>query len=236
MLQSMDGCWHRLSSLDLHFKPVRRQPLHREPAAPGLPGLPGDISISKNKLEFVCKYLSNIFQLTLPCWHHISPLPTPPGCLAHSCPCSRHCQQPSPRCPGWCGGSGTRTGSARAGAGTPGKAGAPHGTGWSPAAHREGFSSREKDRRGTERAAQPQSSPEITTLSPTTHHGAATAHGQHGPHRAPSPAAQGSLGGTEGHSQQGKQKLLPPSPCPNREQPQARENNMGAIKAPDSPV
>lgn len=26
MLQPMDGCWHRLSSLDLHFKPVRRQP------------------------------------------------------------------------------------------------------------------------------------------------------------------------------------------------------------------
>lgn len=62
MLQSMDGCWHSLSSLDLHFKPARRQPLHHEPAAPGLPDLPGDISISKNKLEFVGKHLSNISQ------------------------------------------------------------------------------------------------------------------------------------------------------------------------------
>lgn len=91
MLQSRDGCWHRLSSLDLYFKPARRQPLHYEPE---LPGLPGDISIYINKLEFVCKYLSNISQLTLPSWHYICPLPTPPGCLAAVSSLPWHCHPP----------------------------------------------------------------------------------------------------------------------------------------------
>lgn len=46
-------------------------------------------------------------------------------------------RQHSPRCPGWCGGSASRTGSARAGAGTRGRAGALHGTGWSRAGWRK---------------------------------------------------------------------------------------------------
>lgn len=40
-------------------------------------------------------------------------------------------------CPGWCGGSVSHTGSARAGAGTRGTAGALLGTGWSRAGWRE---------------------------------------------------------------------------------------------------
>lgn len=94
MLQSMHGCWQRLSSLGLHFKPVSRQPLHHEPAAPGLPG---DISISKNKLKFVCKYLSNIF---LPSWHYISPLAYTSRLPGSQLPLQQHCHLPSPGCPG----------------------------------------------------------------------------------------------------------------------------------------
>lgn len=74
--------------------------------------------------------------------------------------------QPSPRCPGWCGGSASHTGSARAGAGTQGTAGALHGTGWSRAGRGEDLQQvrgRERGGGATERAAPPYASLVITT-------------------------------------------------------------------------
>lgn len=110
-----------------------------------------------------------------------------------------HCQLPSPRCPGWCGGSGTHTGSARAGAGTPGRAGAPLGTGWSPAAHGEGFSA-------GKRTAEEQKE----LLS----HNQQRSQPSPGTPESPPPSCPGGLGGTEAIPNGARNC----SACPIREQ------------------
>lgn len=155
-------------------------------------GLLGNIFGPKNKPEFFHKYPSYVFQLILP--PGINPifclsrerersLPlaqafcskqpvwvTDARCSFCSrqrpLPQERQRNQPSPRCPGWCGGSGSRTGSARAGAGTRGTAGALRGTGWSRAGHRKDLRQvrgQERSRRATEEAAIAHAPPAIAS-------------------------------------------------------------------------